>query len=69
VRVRLYHARGRVLTTYFDENLVAALPTEHTTWLYACMDYYQSVSDPFSRELLGRYNTRFLGHDSAGTVP
>ncbi len=23
------------------------------------MDYYQSVSDPFSRELLGRYNARF----------
>ena len=27
--------------------------------LYACMDYYQSVSDPFSRELLGRYDARF----------
>ena len=50
---------GRVVTTYFDENLVAALPTEHTAGLYACMDYYQSVSDPFSRELLGRYNVRF----------
>jgi ABC-type branched-subunit amino acid transport system substrate-binding protein len=50
---------GRVVTTYFDENLVAALSTEHTAGLYACMDYYQSVSDPFSRELLGRYNVRF----------
>jgi ABC-type branched-subunit amino acid transport system substrate-binding protein len=50
---------GRVVTTYFDENLVAALPTEHTAGLYACMDYYQSVNDPFSRELLGRYNARF----------
>ena len=50
---------GRVVTTYFDENLVAALPAEHTMGLYACMDYYQSVSDPFSRELLGRYDARF----------
>ena len=50
---------GRVLTTYFDENLVAALPAEHIEGLYGCIDYYQSVSDPFSRELLGRYNASF----------
>jgi ABC-type branched-subunit amino acid transport system substrate-binding protein len=50
---------GRVVTTYFDENLVAALPPEHVEGLYGCIDYYQSVSDPFSRELLGRYNERF----------
>jgi urea transport system substrate-binding protein len=50
---------GRVVTTYFDENLVAALPQEHVEGLYGCIDYYQSVSDPFSRELLGRYNARF----------
>lgn len=52
---------GRVLTTYFDENLVAALPSEHVEGLYACMDYYQSVTDPFSKELLGQYNARFPG--------
>ncbi len=50
---------GRVVTTYFDENLVAALPPEHVEGLYGCIDYYQSVSDPFSRALLGRYNARF----------
>ena len=50
---------GRVVTTYFDENLVAALPSEHVEGLYGCIDYYQSVSDPFSRDLLGRYNARF----------
>ncbi|HZE06840.1 MAG TPA: substrate-binding protein [Solirubrobacteraceae bacterium] len=50
---------GRIVTTYFDENLVAALPPAHTEGLYACMDYYQSLSDPFSRRLLGRYNARF----------
>jgi len=50
---------GRIVTTYFDENLVEALPSKHVEGLYRCIDYYQSVSDPFSRELLGRYSTHF----------
>jgi ABC-type branched-subunit amino acid transport system substrate-binding protein len=50
---------GLVVTTYFDENLVAALPPEHVEGLYGCIDYYQSVNDPFSKELLERYNRRF----------
>ena len=60
---------GRIATTYFDENLVAALPAEHIEGMYGCIDYYQSVSDPFSRELLGRYNARFPDgfHFSAGS--
>jgi urea transport system substrate-binding protein len=60
---------GRIVTTYFDENLVAALPSEHTEGLYGCIDYYQSLSDPFSRQLLGRYNARFPDgpHFSAGS--
>jgi urea transport system substrate-binding protein len=60
---------GRIVTTYFDENLVAALPSEHVDGLYGCIDYYQSVSDAFSRELLGRYNARFPDgpHFSAGS--
>jgi ABC-type branched-subunit amino acid transport system substrate-binding protein len=60
---------GHIVTTYFDENLVAALPAEQIEGLYGCIDYYQSVSDPFSRELLGRYNGRFPEgpHFSAGS--
>jgi branched-chain amino acid transport system substrate-binding protein len=60
---------GRIVTTYFDENLVAALPPEHTEGLYGCIDYYQSLSDPFSQDLLGRYNRRFSDgpHFSAGS--
>lgn len=50
---------GLVVTTYFEENLLGALPPELCDGIYACMDYYQSVSDPFSRELLDRYNARF----------
>ena len=50
--------RGGIVTTYFEENLLGALPPEQTEGLYACMDYYQSVGDPFSRQLLDRYNAR-----------
>lgn len=50
---------GQIVTTYMDENLVGALPPEHTEGLYGCIDYYQSLSDPVSRGLLGRYNARF----------
>lgn len=50
---------GRVITTYWDENLASALPPEQIEGLYGCIDYYQSVDDPCSQELLSRYNSRF----------
>jgi branched-chain amino acid transport system substrate-binding protein len=50
---------GRIITTYWDENLAAAVPPAHIEGLYGCIDYYQSVNDRFSQELLGRYNARF----------
>jgi branched-chain amino acid transport system substrate-binding protein len=50
---------GRIITTYWDENLTSAVPSEHIEGLYGCIDYYQSVNDPFSQRLLGRYNARF----------
>jgi ABC-type branched-subunit amino acid transport system substrate-binding protein len=50
---------GRIITTYWDENLASAVPPEHVEGLYGCIDYYQSVNDPFSQELLGRYDARF----------
>lgn len=52
---------GQVICTYFDENMLAALPREHVDGLYSCLDYYQSIGHPFSRELLMRYNKRFPG--------
>jgi branched-chain amino acid transport system substrate-binding protein len=60
---------GHVITTYWDENLTAAVPSEHVEGLYGCIDYYQSLSDSYSRELLGGYNTRFPQgpHFSAGS--
>ncbi|MFZ2031570.1 MAG: substrate-binding protein [Vitreimonas sp.] len=57
-----FQARGgKVICTYFDENMLAALPAEVTDGLYSCLDYYQTISHPFSRELLARYNKRFPG--------
>ena len=50
---------GQIITTYFDENMLGALPYEHTAGLYSCLDYYQSVAEPFSARLLVRYNERF----------
>jgi ABC-type branched-subunit amino acid transport system substrate-binding protein len=47
---------GRLVCTYFDENLLSLLPAEHVEGLFGCLDYYQTVSDPFSQKLLGQYN-------------
>src|SRR5438067_3542250 len=47
---------GYLVCTYFDENLLSVLPAAHVEGLYSCLDYYQDASDPFSKELLNRYN-------------
>ncbi|MGZ8864410.1 MAG: ABC transporter substrate-binding protein, partial [Thermoanaerobaculia bacterium] len=52
---------GQLVCTYFDENLLALIPNEQTEDLYGCLDYYQSVEDPYSKTLLDRYNERFPG--------
>ena len=52
---------GRIICTYFDENFLNLVPAEQVEGLYSCLDYYQEVSDPFSQELLGKYNERFPG--------
>lgn len=50
---------GRLVCTYFDENLLALLPPEQVEGLYGCIDYYQGVRDPFSERLLAEYDRRF----------
>jgi len=52
---------GQIVCTYFDENCLALVPPEQVEGLYGCLDYYQVVDDPFSRELLERYDRRFPG--------
>jgi branched-chain amino acid transport system substrate-binding protein len=50
---------GRLICTYFDENLLSLLLAAHVEGLYGCLDYYQNVGDPFSKTLLDRYNSRY----------
>src|SRR6478609_7274715 len=52
---------GIVVCTYFDENFLNLVPAEQVEGLYGCLDYYRSVDDPFSIELLNRYDARFPG--------
>jgi ABC-type branched-subunit amino acid transport system substrate-binding protein len=52
---------GRLVCSYFEENIIGMLPAPHIEGAYGCLDYYQTVTDPFSTALLGRYNARFPG--------
>jgi branched-chain amino acid transport system substrate-binding protein len=57
-----FSARGGIIVcTYFDENFLNLAPAEHVEGLYGCLDYYRAVDDPFSIELLNRYESRFPG--------
>src|SRR4051812_25214204 len=52
---------GTIVCTYFDENFLNLAPAEHVEGLYGCLDYYRAVDDPFSIELLNRYESLFPG--------
>ena len=52
---------GKLMCTYFEENILPLFPAEHVEGLYGCLDYYQGLSDPFSRELLDRYDRLYPG--------
>jgi ABC-type branched-subunit amino acid transport system substrate-binding protein len=52
---------GQLICTYMDENFLNLLPAAHVEGLYSCLDYYQSVTDPWSRRLLDQYNKLFPG--------
>ncbi|MCA1481099.1 ABC transporter substrate-binding protein, partial [Bradyrhizobium sp. NBAIM08] len=43
---------GQIVCTYFDENFLNMVPAAHVEGLYSCLDYYQTVSDPFSKSLI-----------------
>jgi len=53
---------GRIVCTYFDENFLNMVPAAHVEGLYSCLDYYQAVSDPFSKKLLDQYDRLYPGH-------
>src|SRR5947199_1770861 len=52
---------GYLVCSYFDENFLNMVPTEHVEGLYSCLDYYQGISDPFSRGLLEQYERLYPG--------
>ncbi|HEX3454503.1 MAG TPA: substrate-binding protein, partial [Gaiellaceae bacterium] len=52
---------GQLVCTYFDENFLNMVPAAHVEGLYSCLDYYQAVDDPFSRDLLATYDLRYSG--------
>ena len=41
---------GQLVCTYFDENFLNLVPAEQVEGLYSCLDYYQNVGDPFSKD-------------------
>jgi branched-chain amino acid transport system substrate-binding protein len=53
---------GSLVCTYFDENFLNLVPAAHIEGLYSCLDYYQSISDPFSEELTREYDKRYPGN-------
>jgi branched-chain amino acid transport system substrate-binding protein len=52
---------GQLVCTYFEENLLGAIPAAHADGLYSCLDYYQTVGDPFSQKLLSQYDALYPG--------
>ncbi|AEI80333.1 hypothetical protein CNE_2c13700 [Cupriavidus necator N-1] len=52
---------GHLVCTYFEENFLGFFPPEQVEGLYSCLDYYQNVSDPFSKELLAKYDKLYPG--------
>jgi ABC-type branched-subunit amino acid transport system substrate-binding protein len=52
---------GKLVCTYFDENFLNMVPAEHAEGLYSCLDYYQTVSDPFSAKLIAEYDALYPG--------
>jgi branched-chain amino acid transport system substrate-binding protein len=52
---------GKIICTYFEENFLGFFPPEQVEGLYSCLDYYQNVSDPFSKELLAKYEKLYPG--------
>jgi ABC-type branched-subunit amino acid transport system substrate-binding protein len=46
---------GHTVCTYLDENFLNLVPVDQVEGLYECLDRYRAVDDPFSIELLNRY--------------
>jgi len=55
-----FQRNGGVLScVYYDENLLNYHPAHEMEGLYSCLDYFQSVNDPFSTKLQEAYSKKF----------
>jgi branched-chain amino acid transport system substrate-binding protein len=52
---------GQIVCTYFDENFFNLVPAAHVEGLYSCLDFYENITDPFTQDLLKRYNKLYPG--------
>ncbi len=52
---------GTVSCVYLDENSVNYVPERELEGIYSCLDFFHTVEDPFSQELLKGYNEMFPG--------
>jgi ABC-type branched-subunit amino acid transport system substrate-binding protein len=50
---------GVVSCLYYDENSVNFHPAQEQDGLLSCLDFFQSVDDPFSQEILAAYRKKF----------
>src|SRR5712675_2652523 len=53
---------GYIVCTYFDENFLNLVPAAHVEGLYSCLDYFQTVCDPFSQNLIHQYDKLYPGN-------
>jgi branched-chain amino acid transport system substrate-binding protein len=66
-----YYERGGQTCVYYDENSVNYVAPRELEGCYSCLDFYHTVSDPFSQQLLADYNAMFPGTQfafAAGTA-
>jgi ABC-type branched-subunit amino acid transport system substrate-binding protein len=55
-----FQKNGGVLScVYYDENLLNYHPAQEMEGLYSCLDYFQSIDDPFSKKLQEDYSKKF----------
>jgi branched-chain amino acid transport system substrate-binding protein len=52
---------GALTCVYFDENTYNYLPAHEIDGVYSCLDFYQALNDPFSKNLTEAYSKRFPG--------
>lgn len=50
---------GHVACVYFDENSLNYVPARELEGLYSCLDFFHTIDDPYSKELLAGYDKKF----------